>query len=195
MFNLMDTLGFRMQLKPIFHVLGFASLLLVVGCKPAEQKAQTDADKCIAPEKLVQQIYSQNLKLHNLTTAQVSEYFEPVMADRIKDEIQCRKTQQVCNIDFDIFSDMQDPPNKLKPTLSFDQKNNTVRAEIKDNSENKVLTYEMGGEGCEKIKNIVYAGDYDLDMLLSNPTEEEPDNSVEEENTLETASSVAHSQN
>ena len=195
MFNLIEVFGCRMQVKPVYQALGFVSLLFLVACKPAEQKAQNDTDQCIAPQKLVQKIYSQNLKLHSLKDAQVTEYFEPVMAARIKDEIECRKTQPVCNIDFDIFSDQQDLAKKLNPSLSFDDKTNTVRAEIKVDNENKVLSYEMGGEGCAKIKNIVYAGDYDLDMLLSNPTGEESETSFEDDLTHDSASPVVTTNN
>ncbi|MCL6233366.1 MULTISPECIES: hypothetical protein [Acinetobacter] len=164
-----------MRQMTIYRLFGFGAAIFLTACQPAEQKVQEQSQKCVAPEKLVKQIYDQELKLHALSKDQLAAYFEPSLAERMQAEINCKQSQQVCNVDFDIFTDSQDPQQDSKkgvqPKLSFDENKNVVRAEFKIGDEAKVLNYEMSDGDCSKIKNIVYAGDYDLDMILSNPTE------------------------
>ncbi len=67
----------------------------------------------------------------------VEHYFESNMAQRLNDEIHCKKSQNLCNIDFDIFTDTQDPTTSIHPKLRFDEKAHTVQADFKIGNEAK----------------------------------------------------------
>lgn len=162
-----------MLLNKVSHWIGLSMVLFLGACQPTNDPIQNKSDRCESAEDLVKQIYRDNLKLNTLNVAKVEHYFESNMAQRLNDEIRCQKSQKVCNIDFDIFTDTQDPPISIHPKLLFDEKAHTVQADFKIGNEAKIIKYEMSEEGCPKIKNIIYTGDYDLDMLLSNPTEQD----------------------
>ena len=162
-----------MLLNKVSHWIGLSMVLFLAACQPTNEPIQNKKDRCESAEDLVKQIYQDNLKLNTLNEAKVQQYFESNMAQRLNDEIRCQKSQNVCNVDFDIFTDTQDPPISIQPKLRFDEKAHTVQADFKIGNEAKIVKYEMSEQGCPKIKNIIYTGDYDLDMLLSNPTEQD----------------------
>lgn len=121
-------------------------------------KAQTDK-KCLDQMQLLNEIYQNKFSIDEVSEKKLSQYFDARLTQLILKEQKCRKSGEICDIDFDILTNSQDISDysyEIQPTKNpFD-----YYAFITSESRNQRIIYEFDGlnaNHCPKIKHIQYS--------------------------------------
>lgn len=119
-------------------------------------KVNTDQrQNCRSAKELIQYMYDSQFDLADFTPLSMSQYFDPKLSKLIEKDKHCAEKYGVCNIDFDILMDSQDPED-YRIRIENTQNLNKLRVLIHYGESEKNLIFEMNSEHCPKIKDIHY---------------------------------------
>lgn len=124
-----------------------------------------DLPMCLNHSQLIDAIYGAEFSIDHTNERELIKYFDLNLIQSILNEKKCRRTQDVCKVNFDILSNSQDPQyehyefsatkDPLKFTMTFN--NNGLK--------NK-LYYVFNESHCPRITNIIYSDGKDLVSIL-----------------------------
>ena len=129
-------------------------------------RIQSKEIECDTAEQLLNEIYQKQTNVVNLDLAELNHYFSDSLANFIHKDIQCsRENDGVCSIEFDIFTDSQDP-NFQSYKIKQSQSVKHYDVVLENDGEQTKIKIEMSQGGCPKIDNIYYQ-EGNLKQILS----------------------------
>ncbi len=126
-----------------------------------------------SPEAIVQTLYhnfsSGNTSIVDQDQETLSRYFNTEMVNLILQDRACaERTQGICNLDFDILHNTQDPQISDLQIGTFDSTERTVTVTFKNDSRPETIIYQMENTSRGwRIADIQYPGEESLKTLLS----------------------------
>lgn len=131
-----------------------------------EIKAQSDEKRCLEQVQLLNQLYKSKFSIENASEKQLAEYFDAKLATLILQDEKCSDENGICNIEFNIFSDSQDPQFDRYDIARTNSDSQYLVTLFNPTDQTKIV-YELNNTVCPKISNIHYSNGSDLIEILS----------------------------
>lgn len=133
--------------------------------KSALVPKEADLQMCLNHSQLIDTIYGSELSIDFTNKKELIQYFDLNLTQLIMNEKKCRRTSDVCKVNFDILSNSQDPQYEY---YEFSATKDPLKYMMVLNNSGHMnkLYYTFNESKCPRITNIIYNNGTDLVSIL-----------------------------